>query len=267
MSTDELAVDGADTQVAPVETAEAVVAEPAQQTTTEETVEAKAERTRDEQGRFQSRINEITARAGRAERERDAMAARIQQFEQAQQRAQVQADNKPPSFEDFPDLNQWAAAVADHASRVADQQAERRFAERHQQTQQEQVFGSYEVKEREYAAKNPEYTEALHTLQSSVRFPNAVLEVIATSEFGPGIVHHLGTHLDVADRIQRLPPHLAAAEIARIEARISAPKSKPVSNAPSPPPALGGGSAIQKDPERMSTDEWLAWRRDQLKAK
>ena len=265
MSSEEIAVDGAVSQVAPVETAEPVITE-SQQPTTEESVEAKAERTRDEQGRFQSRINEITARAGRAERERDAYAARIQQFEQAQHRAQAPTE-KPPSFENYADLNEWAVAVADHAAKQAEVRAESKFAERQQQTQQEQVFGSFEAKEKAYAASTPDYAEAYASLQNNVRFSQPVLEVIATSDRGPEIVHHLGTHLDVADRVARMPPHMAAAEIARIEARLSAPKTKPVSNAPPPAPVLGGGGAIQKDPERMSTDEWLAWRRTQLKAK
>ena len=266
MSSEEIAVDGAVSQVAPVETAEAVVTETPQETTTAESVEAKAERTRDEQGRFQSRINEITARAGRAERERDALAARVQQYEQSQRQAPVSTE-KPPSFENYADLNEWAVAVADHAAKQAEVRAETKFAERQQQTQQEQVFGSFEAKEKAYAASNPEYVEAYSSLQSNVRFSQPVLEVIATSDRGPEIVHHLGTHLDVADRVARMPPHMAAAEIARIEARLSAPKTKPVSNAPPPAPVLGGGGAIQKDPERMSTDEWLAWRRTQLKAK
>jgi hypothetical protein len=93
------------------------------------------------------------------------------------------------------------------------------------------------------------------------------LEVIADSDVGPSIVHYLGEHLDAADRIQRLPPHKAAAEIARIEAQVKAPKPKPVSKAPTPTPALGGGSAAQKDPERMTTEEWLAHRNNQLRAK
>ena len=65
---------------------------------------------------------------------------------------------------------------------------------------------------------------------------------MAQSEHGPAIVEHLGTHLDEADRISRLPAHVAAYELARIEAKVTALKAKPVSKAPAPPPALAGGS-------------------------
>ena len=221
------------------------------------------EKARDEKGRFvQERINELTKARRQAERERDAAVEQVQQLQQ--QRNTPAPTDRPPAFEDFTNPNEWAAAVAQHATQQAETQAERRFSERQQQTQQEAVFGSYEARERDYSAANPEYAEAYSSLQSSVRFAPPVLEVIATSDHGPAIVHHLGTHLDVADRISRMPPHMAAAEVARIEARLSAPKIKPVSSTPAPTPALSGGSAIQKDPGRMSDSEFAAWRRSQI---
>lgn len=155
--------------------------------------------------------------------------------------------------------------MTDHAVSVARQQAESQFREQVQHQTTAQLYGSYDAREREYSAKHPDYQEAYSSLQSSVRLDPAVLEVIALSDVGPGIVHHLGTHLDIADRIQRLPPHMAAAEIARIEAQVKAPKNKPVTNAPSPPPTLGSGMASAvKEPASMSDSEFAAWRRSQI---
>lgn len=262
----EAALTGAVEQVAPVANAEAGEAQAeAQQSTTAETVEQREERTRDEKGRFQSRINEITARAGRAERALAEREARLAQLEaQLQQRTAVTTD-KPPAFEDFQDLNQWAAATAEFAAAQAEKRAEQKFRERAQQSSQEHVFEQYAERERAYAAANPDYQDAYNALASSVRLQPTTLEVIAASDHGPAVIKHLGTHLDVADRISRLPPHMAAAEIARIEAQVKAPKAKPVSNAPPPAPQVGGASTVSKDPDRMTTDEWRRWREDQLK--
>lgn len=221
------------------------------------------ERPRDEKGRFvQERINELTRARRQAERERDAYAAQLQQYQSQQH--QVPAGDKPPSFENYTDLNEWAVAVAEHARQQAANEARREFEQRQQQSSQQQVFGQYEAKEREYVASHPDYPEALEALSSSVRFSPAVLEVIAASDHGPAVVHHLGQHLDVADRLARLPPHLAAFELARIEAKVSAPKPVPVTKAPPPAPSVGGGSPVAKDPDRMSVDEWQAWRQSQL---
>lgn len=267
MSDETNAVDGAST-AAPVESE---AAKPAEQETSAATAEAEQGQDveRDEQGRFkakkdaQDRINELTRARRQAERERDFYR------EQAERQQPVQAQTQStgaPAFEDFNDINAWGKAVAEHAMKQARAETAQEFAQRQQQSSQAQVFSGYQEREREYAAANPGYQEAFATLQSSVRFDPSVLEVIATSDAGPSIVHYLGEHLDAADRIQRLPPHMAAAEIARIEARVKAPKTKPVSKAPTPAPVLAGGSVATKDPEHMSTDEWLAWRRNQLKA-
>lgn len=269
MSDDTTAVDGANT-AAPAETE---VAQTEQQETSAAPAEAEQgqEAERDEQGRFkrrdaQERINELTRARRQAERERDAYAQQLAQYANQQQTQQRPAENLP-AFEDFNDLNAWGRAVAEKAADQARQAAAMEFATRQQQSTQAQVFSTYEAREREYVSQHPEYRDAYDALQSSVRFDQAVLEVLADSDAGPAIVHYLGEHLDAADRIQRMPPHKAAAEIARIEARVKAPKPKPVSKAPSPVPALGGGSAAQKDPDQMTTDEWVVWRRNQLKAK
>lgn len=270
MSDETNAVDGANT-AAPAEN-EATEQVAVEQETSAAPAEAEQgqEPERDEQGRFtgrkaQERINELTRARRQAERERDLYAQQLQQFQSQQQPAPQ--GHKPPAFEDFNDFNEWGRAIAEQAAAQARQVAAQEFAQRQQQAQVAQVFQSYEAREREYAAANPGYQDAMQALQSTVRYGPEVLEVLAASDAAPAIVHYLGEHLDAADKLQRLPPHLAAAEIARIEARVKAPKAKPVSKTPSPAPVLGGGSVAQKDPEQMTTDEWLAWRRTQLKAK
>lgn len=234
---------------------------PATPATAEGQDEQREQQARDEKGRFQSRVNELTRNWRQTERERDALAAQLQQY-QSQQPTPTKGDDLP-SIEDFQNVNEWAVAVANHAAKKAQEVAERQFSERQQQSQQAQVFESYAAREREYAVSHPEYADAYQALQSSVRFGPQALEVMAASEHGPAIVHYLGQHLDIADRVARLPAHLAAAEIARIEAKVSSPK--PVTKAPSPPPTLGGGAALSKDPDRMTPEEWVRWRNNQLK--
>lgn len=226
---------------------------------------AKDDKPRDDKGRFvQERINELTKARRQAERERDAYAEQLRNF-QSQQQAPTVPDHAPTLEECNYDLAVWGARVAAHAVKQAESRAEAKFSERQQQTSQQQLYQRYAEREREFAAKDPEYQDAAYALQNSVRFDPTTLEVIAASDIGPALVKHLGTHLDVADRIARLPPHLAAAEIARIEAQVNAPKPKPVTQTPPPAPQVGGGAAVQKDPERMTTDEWVRWRNDQLK--
>lgn len=265
MSVEETALTGAPPAAsAETETPQENTAPPA--TAEGEPAEPPKEQPRDEKGKFvQERINELTKARRQAERERDQYAEQLRTYQSQQQQAAPPSDKAPLPADFNYDLDAWGAAVAAHAVKQAETRAESKFNERAQQTTQQQVFDQYAERERAYAATDPDYSEALDSLRSSVRFHPTTLEVIAASEHGPAVVKHLGTHLDVADRISRLPAHLAAAEIARIEAVVKAPKPKPVTQAPAPAPQVGGGAAVSKDPERMTTDEWVRWRNDQLK--
>lgn len=86
-------------------------------------------------------------------------------------------------------------------------------------------------------------------------------ELIADSEKGAEIAYYLGKNRNEAAAINRLPPHLQGAAIARIEAKVSMAKPRIVSNAPAPVPTIGGGSSPSgKDPAHMTMSEYAAWR-------
>lgn len=260
------AVDGA--EVAPVTETQA----PVQTTTTEqvETQEQQDERARDDRGRFvpQERVNEITRARRDAERNlaserqlREQLETQLAQYQR--QPSQSQGD-KPPSLGDFQyDTDAWAAAMTEYAVSRASSSAELRLREQATQQTQAQAVQKFEERSREYAAAHPDYDQAIADLGRVVRFSPEVIEAIATSEHGPAVAHHLATHLDDADRVARLPPHLAAVQLGRIEAQVSMPKPKPVTNAPNPAPTLGGGATLTRDPDKQSVEEWMKWRNSQ----
>jgi len=68
-------------------------------------------------------------------------------------------------------------------------------------------------------------------------------------------------NFDEAARIAALPATKMAIELTRLSGTVGKSLAKPVSNAPAPITPVDGSSApIEKDPEKMSTDEWMAWR-------
>lgn len=267
MSDETHAVDGAN-PAAPVSTDTTAKVE-GEQENTAATAEAEQgqEQERDEQGRFkpkaQERINDLTRKWRTTERERDALAAQLQQ--QQSQRQEHSVSDKEPALEDFADINEWSRAMTAHAVKEAERRVEARFSQQTQQSSQQKLAEQFSARERDYATKHPDYIESVQGLGAVVQFSPEQLEVIGHSEHGPALVHHLANHLDEAVRIAHLPPHLAAAELARLEVRVSAPKTQPVSKAPAPVPTVGGGATVTKDPERMSVEEWLAWRTSTLK--
>ncbi len=268
MSDVETAQTGA--EVAPVEGQQAVNQAPASDSTTEHGDAQRQDQPRDDKGRFvpQERVNEITRARREAERqlssERQRAEALQRELESLRRSGPQVSNENLPSPEDYGyDLKAWGDAITRTVMSRAEQVAAERLNAYQAQNQHQQVARHFEERSRAYAAEHPEYQEKLADLDSAVQFPQEVLEVIAFSEHGPAIAHYLADHLDEADRLTRLPPHLAAVQLGRIEAQLSAPKPKPVTRAPDPAPVIGGGAAATKDPERMSTEDWMAWRRTQ----
>jgi len=266
MSEVENALTGA--EVAPVANTENPQATPAPEPTTEqvEAQPAETEKPRDEKGRFvpQERVNEITRARREAERRAEALERELSAVRQSQP-AQYQPQDAP-SLEAFNyDFGAWSQAMTQYAITQAESRAEARFRSHEQQRSFQQVAENFDARSREYEVANPGFSDRMDALGHSVQFNPHLLEAIGTSDHGPAVVDYLAQHLDEADRLTRMPLHIAALQLGRIEAKVSAPKPKPVTNAPAPAPTLGGGAAATKDPDKMTVEEWTAWRRSQLK--
>lgn len=246
--------------VAPVENAAEQQTQAPSESTTEQVGEQQQEQQpRDEQGRFvQKRINELTRARREAERERDFYR---QQFEAHRQQPQTtsQSQDKAPSLSDYKSVEEWSADFAAYTENRAIAKARQEFAANDQQRQQDTLRQTFEQKEAAYAATAPDYYERVSEMASVVQFQPEVLEVLAASDHGAAVAHYLANHLDEADRLSRLPVHVAAVQIGRIEAQVSAPKpAKPVSNAPEPAPKVGGASAAPRGlSDDISIDEWM----------
>lgn len=232
---------------APVENVEQVTPQesaPANPETPEE------EQARDEKGRFvQKRINELTRQRYEAERRAQDLERRLAEVEQRQ-----------PSR--APDPNEDINGYLEH---LANERAQAIVSERLQQTAQQQeqhrmsqIASQYSTREAEYIAAHPDYEEAVATFASVVGVNPQLGEVLMTSDHGPAVAHYLGTHLDEAVAIAQMPPHLAAAAVARLEAKVSAVKPKPVSSAPTPVPSVGGASVAPRGlHDELSIDDWM----------
>ena len=101
-------------------------------------------------------------------------------------------------------------------------------------------------------------------------FTPAMREAIWSSEIGAQIAYHLWQHHAEAMRIGGLSPVAVAREIGKIEAKLgaapAASASRTVSSAPEPITPVGGATTTTtKDPEKMTTEEWMAWDKERTK--
>jgi hypothetical protein len=231
-----------------------------QTTANAETDEQREEQARDEKGRFiQKRINELTRQRYEAQRERDTERQRTQQLE-----AELSRYRNPEPDPDTDPRAYVAHLAREEARRIVD--SERNNWQQQQEQQRFQsIAAEHGTREEAYAKANPGYYEAAESFVSVVGANPQLAEVLMTSEHGPAVVDYLGQHLDEAARIAQLPLHLAAAQVARIEARVSAPKPKPVTKAPDPAPKVGGASAAPRGlADDIPIGEWMARRQAKL---
>jgi chromosome segregation ATPase len=255
MSEVENAVTGATAAPVSEETQEVQAQEVQQESATAESDEHREEQPRDEKGKFvQKRINELTKARYEAQR-----LAEQRERENAELRAQLQRYSNPP-----PDPNQDPEAYVRH---LAEEAAERRFQERQQSWEQQQeqarfqeVASTFSQRANEYAMQHPDFAEAVEQYDHILGSDPMLLEVIASSEHGPAVAHYLGTHLDEAVKVAQMPPHLRVAHVARLEAKLSAPKTKPVTKAPAPAPTVGGSSALPGIRDGMDYEAYKAAR-------
>lgn len=129
-----------------------------------------------------------------------------------------------------------------------------------------------------------EFAKTVEDYESVVNDPSlpitaAMAEVIQDSDDGPALAYHLGKNPEVAARIAQLPPHAAARELGRLEARLEAEreraKEKPVvSKAPPPAPKIDGADpgavkvrSDSAESDTLSDAEWMRLREKELKRK
>lgn len=244
MSEVETAVDGAEDALPDEPAKEPVKAEETQQEPSTAEDEPKPEKPKRNDGGFQRRINQLT-------------------YEKRELERRLAQTNQPKPIEP-PDANTDPVAYVRH---LAQEEARRLLEESRrseyeyaQRQQFEETQRKFQTRADEFANDNPDFWDAVQALDASVQLAPEIVEVIGDSDLGPQLTYYLAQHMDEAAQLASLPPHIAAARIARIEAKLSAPRQHKPTNTPSPVPTLGGSAVVRKDPAKMTYAEYKAHR-------
>jgi hypothetical protein len=234
---------------------------------------------RDERGRFtgaQKRFDELTREKYDARRE---MEAERREKEFWRQRALEQEREKqvkpaqplaPPNPNDFYDNPEgFVKAQQEFIDAQVDARLERQLSQRAAEEAERTRRAAYEKRHRDFMRVKPDFEQVVS--DPSLPTSPTIAQVIGDSEYGPELSYYLGTNREKLEQIVRLPPHLAALELGRIEARLEAAKRPPpptpaVSKAPPPPPTVEAVEPeVDKDPENMAINDWVKWREKQLR--
>lgn len=222
------------------------------------------------------RIHELTAKFRREERERLRLAA---ENEALRKQVNPVVDTEP-TLEQFDfDHGRYTAALVARQLEKERAEARKQEATQKEQTAAQERLNKFLERDAEFAASTPDYVGADELANDPTFVISQVMtEVIAESDIGPALLHYLDQHRDESSKIASLSPHVAAAALGRIEARlektepvkpkVETPVAKP-SKAPPPPPQAKATAPAVRDLSDASVPvgDWMKLREQQVSRK
>ena len=219
----------------------------------------------------QKRIDELTELRRSAEKDRDywrELAISKQEKEKAA--ASEAPEPKPteptgrPNLDDYASYEEFSEALVDWKIANRERAAEEKRRETEQRTTAAQREEAFQRRVEKVAAEHPDWDSVVRSMP---KLSENTYQAAMVSEKGPEILYYLGQNPDEADQMFALDPVQSALAIGRLEVKLSRP-TKTQTGAPDPiEPVHGGGGPQTLDPDKMSTDQWLKWRNQQLKGR
>lgn len=173
-----------------------------------------------------------------------------------------------PKMEDFKTVGEYAKALAKYEVAQAEKVRSADQAKQSQKQAIESVQQQFAERVAATAKEIPDYHEVVEAADWEV--PHHMQAYLVDSENGARLGYHLAKHRDEFDRIAKLSPIRAFAELGKLEDKLTtkaapasaaAPATTQVSRAPAPiTPLEGKSTTVAKDPSQMSFAELRAFR-------
>lgn len=224
------------------------------------------------QNKVQKRINELTREKYEALREKEALEERLRKLEERtaprepQKPRMADFDYDEGKYEEA--LDSYYRSKMEYESDVNSKKSyeQQLQAQKQQEAQEKAIRFSQKVatekaqfEDFDVYTNDPTFNAICNAMSQDI------IEVVRDSEVSTALTYHLATNLDDAEKLVRMSPVRAAQELVRLEAKLQLPKTKRVSDAPAPIKPVGSSSPGDKDPEKMTIEEWTEWRNAQIK--
>lgn len=204
---------------------------------------------------LKERFSELTQKRRDAEREAQFYKAKVERLQKLER-------PDPNKYDDPDEYSSDLAAYKVRTSEVRDIQESAKDAD----TRATQVMAqAYQERLMDFAAETPDF----HQVAGNPALP--ITEImgreIMDSEFGPQVQYFLGKNPREAARIAQMTANQQIREIGRIEARVSSPAPKRITQAPEPiKPVAGKRNTTVPDLHSMDMDEFARrWKEGSIK--
>lgn len=227
----------------------------------------------------QKRLDELTANWRAAERREAELRQVVAQLAQQQKAPEIQptsasqsfvqpSADAEPSIEQFDSWEEFSKAHGRYVVRQELAQARAEEQARQQQVQHQALQQTWWQKVELAQSQHQDFAEVAGVVPVP---PGAELErLILTLENGPDVLYGAGKVLannpSERARFAQLPAIEAAFALGSLAASLQTPTKATPRPVPQPiNPLAGGNAAPATDPDKMSSDQWLQWRRAQLR--
>lgn len=187
-----------------------------------------------------------------------------ERIRKAQEAAQGQAQPQEKDFTSYEEylvaLGTWHAGKQWDDRQTADMERQRKEAEseaeRIREQQRQEVAQHWGDQVADAKTRYADFEQVAYSAPIS----DGMADVIAQMDRGADVAYHLGLHRDDAARIAQMSPIEQAMELARVEARLSAPQPRTQTKAPDPVDPVRPKASATKDPSKMTMAEYRKWR-------
>lgn len=216
-------------------------------------------------------------RARTAEQRADDLARENAELKAKGQPAKPADDAEAPKAENFKTVGEYADALVNYRVGKALRERDAEAQQRHVDQSIERVKAEFGKRVAKAAESIPDYHEVVG--DADVDVPSHVAQHIVESDVGPELGYHLAKHPEELERIKKLSPIRAIAELGKLEDKLAKPAAKTddaksgaaksngaspasgepkqISKAPAPIDTLNsqGSSPVEKDPAKMTFKE------------
>lgn len=232
--------------------------------------EGEGEPERKPAGRRPSGAQRNRARIEALERENAALRGRLAPHDDAPAADEEGDDLKEPKESDFPnDYLAYDRALREYHTRKAIRDENARIAKGREAARanaaNEARQAGYNVRLEAVKDRIPDFDKVMGAA-ANMEIRDDVRDLLLESSKGPLLAYHLAKNPSKVADLNRMSPAAAAKEIGSLEARIRGPQLKTTTKAKPPKPAPrggGGGGTAPADPNKMTMDQYVAWRAKQ----
>lgn len=255
--------------------AEDVSAEDKQETTADEQDEKELnEFTEESREAMQKRIDRATWQRERMKEDYEKRLAELEQkLSQVNQSEPNAKADGAPNEDDFDDISDYYKELGKWEAKQAfeQEQAKQKQAKQVQeyQARMQQAEAKFNEQSQEFFAEIPEAKQVIDDVVADWQYiegndmtKQAIVDVVMQADNIPRLMYEVAGNIQ---ELAKLSPLQAAVKIGEMNANLKNAPKKTINPKPKPMTSIKGSGKASKDPKSLSTEEYMAWRMNNVK--